>query len=117
MDKEELFKDMTDLWNNFVLVRSTYPYVRPDNIGQTFLQSAPYYQNRGLNLIDILRRLRRYFSHTRRFNPEDPDQIKLRDRIIEHFQLEIYDTDILPIPTDKVVEVIFIRAKKYVDQL
>lgn len=50
MDKEALYKDIDDLWENFFQVRGTYPYARPNHVGQTFLESAPYYKQRGLNL-------------------------------------------------------------------
>jgi hypothetical protein len=67
--------------------------------------------------VDILRRLRKYFAHTGRYNEQDPEQKKLFDRIVNHFNLVIYDKDRFPIPIDMVIEVIFQRTKKYVEQI
>ncbi len=64
--------------------------------------------------VDILRRLRKYFSHTSKYNPTDKEQLKLFNRIIEHFKLDVYDKGVLPIPIDTVIEVVFERAKKYI---
>jgi hypothetical protein len=49
MDKAELINDMDDLWNNFLQVRATHPYMRPTHIGLTSYESAPYYKIKGLN--------------------------------------------------------------------
>lgn len=67
MDKVELIKDIDDLWDHFFQVRATYPYERPNHVGQTFIESAPYYKLKGLDLrvefgrpltIDDIERLR-----------------------------------------------------------
>jgi len=71
----------------------------------------------GHDELDILRRLRRYFVHTSKYNPADNEQLKLFNRIIEHFKLSIYEKDVLPIPIDTVVEVIFKKIKKYIEQI
>lgn len=40
---------MDDLWNTFLQVRATHPYIRATHIGQTSYESAPYYKIKGLN--------------------------------------------------------------------
>jgi hypothetical protein len=173
MDKDELIKDIDELWNHFFQVRATYPYARPNHVGKTFIESAPYYRLKGLHLrvefgqpltmddierlrelgywinqsviirlyalleyhgvvsdtiridttldgheeIDILRRLRKYFAHTGRYNETDKDQKRLFDRVVAHFNLIGHDKDRFPISIDTVVQVIFEKAKIYVGQI
>lgn len=171
MNKGELLNDIEDLWSNFLQVRAAYPYARPTHIGQTFIESAPFYRQRGLNLrlefgrqltaddveklqelgywinqsviirlyalleyygvvsetirintnlegheeVDILRRLRKYFTHTGKYNETDKDQKKLFDRIVSHFKLETHDTDRFPISIDTVITVIYNKIKRYIE--
>jgi hypothetical protein len=173
MNKGELINDMDDLWNNFLQVRATHPYMRPTHVGLTSYESAPYYKIKGLNFkvqfdkpltiedverlnglgywinqsvivrlyalleyygvvsetirinteldgheeLDILRRLRQYFAHTGRYNETDKEQKKLFDRIVSHFKLMTYDKDRFPISIDTVIEVIYKKVKKYIEQI
>lgn len=172
MDKEQLKKDMDDLWSNFLQVRATHPYMRPKHIGLTTYASAPYYKVKGLDFriqfgkpltmedierlngigywinqsviirlyalleyhgvvsdkikinkelegnedVDILRRLRKYFAHTGRYNPADGEQRKLFERVVRHFGLTDYDANKFPISIDTVIEKIFERTKRYIEQ-
>jgi hypothetical protein len=67
--------------------------------------------------VDILRRLRKYFAHTGRYNERDSKQKRLFDRIVTHFKLTGHDMDRFPIPINTVIEVIFKRVKIYVRQI
>jgi hypothetical protein len=67
--------------------------------------------------VDILRRLRKYFAHTGRYNETDNEQKKLFDRIVSHFRLVTYDKDRFPISIDTVIEVIYKKTKRYIEQI
>jgi hypothetical protein len=174
-DKIELNRAINKLWKNFVQVRSTYPYGRPEFIGRNTLPVRPYYRSQGLgsqilfpnkitkkdisllnelgywinqsaiirlcalleaykvitktsrinaNLegheeVDIQRRLRNYFVHTKKYDSSDPDQLKLYNRVVSHFNLTDEESSKfnLPIPINTVVEKIFTKVKLYISQI
>jgi hypothetical protein len=69
----------------------------------------------GNDEVDILRRLRNSFGHTPGdYNSNDPDQKKLRDRVVAHFNLSIEESDNFPLPIDTVLEPLFNACKEYV---
>jgi hypothetical protein len=69
----------------------------------------------GSDEVDILRRLRRLFSHTSgKYNPNNTDEKKLVNRIIDHFDLNILEPDDFPISIDTVITPIFIKTKEYI---
>lgn len=69
----------------------------------------------GSNEVDILRRLRKLFSHTSgKYNPNNKEEKKLVNRIIEHFDLKISEPHDFPISIDTVVTPIVIKTKEYI---
>lgn len=74
---------------------------------------------KGHEEVDIQRRLRNYFAHTNKYNPKDPDQLKLYNRIVEHFKLTEKESSKfnLPIPINSVVDKIFMKVKLYISQI
>jgi len=68
----------------------------------------------GSDEVDILRRLRKLFSHTSgKYNPLSRQQKLLVDRIIIHFKLELTDPEDFPISIDTVITPIVIKTKEY----
>jgi hypothetical protein len=70
----------------------------------------------GADEVDIIRRLRHRYGHTSGVcNPSDPDHKKLRDRIIDHFELNGADfaEEDFPTPIDKVLVPLAEGAKRY----
>lgn len=72
--------------------------------------------------VDILRRLRNEFAHTAGwYDPTDPEERRLRDRIIEHFSLNAENHPELrgkfPIPIDEVLVPLTEGCKRYVQKL
>ena len=73
----------------------------------------------GSDEIDILRRLRNNFAHTSGYyNPEEPEQKKLYERIIVHFKLDennFPEQDrLFPIPIDEVLDPLVKGCRNYV---
>lgn len=69
----------------------------------------------GADEIDILRRLRKLFSHTSgKYNKDESEKDKLAKRIISHFKLQITDPNEFPISIDTVITPIVIKTKEYV---
>ena len=71
----------------------------------------------GADELDILHKLRRIFSHTSRYNPENDEQRLLYDRIVSHFKLTEYHPELIPIPVDTVIEVLVNKIKTYINRL
>ena len=72
----------------------------------------------GWKEVDLMRRMRNAFTKTGlNYRPEDPDNIRLRNEIIEHFQLDknLYKEGKIPTPIDTVVGEIFSSCQKYVE--
>jgi len=72
--------------------------------------------------VDILRRLRNEFAHTAGwYDPTDPEEKQLRDRIIEHFSLNAETHPELrgkfPIPIDEVLVPLTEGCKRYAQKL
>lgn len=71
----------------------------------------------GANEVDLMRRMRNAFTKTSlNYKPHDPDNQKLRRRVISHFGLaegDFSDGEI-PTPINTVVEPIFERCKAYI---
>jgi len=64
--------------------------------------------------VDILRRLRGKFAHSSGgYNPDDPEQKKLCQRIVRHFGLNDTNPPDFPLPIDEVLERIFCACKRY----
>lgn len=69
----------------------------------------------GADEVDILRRLRRLFSHTSgKYNPSNNEHLELVQRIISFFNLSITEPNDFPISIDKVIEPIVIKTKEYI---
>jgi hypothetical protein len=69
--------------------------------------------------VDILRRLRNQFGHgSGRYDPGDPEEKKLYQRIVDHFHLTEHQHSesegIYPIPIDQVLVPLAEGAKRYV---
>ena len=65
--------------------------------------------------MDLLRRLRNRFAHSSgRFDPQDPDQVRLRDRIVRHCKLPTKDYEDYPLSVDTVLDPIFDGCARYV---
>ena len=164
--------------NNLLNSRAMFPHMKANMIGVTHCATAPFYQNRGFDIIfsfaeplttqrideineighwinqnyvvrlcallesynvisrgrsintqldghnevDILRRLRNEFAHTSGwYDPTDPEEKRLREKIIEHFSLKADnhpETDgKFPIPIDKVLVPLTEGCKRYVRAL
>ena len=72
----------------------------------------------GWKEVDLMRRMRNAFTKTGlNYRPEDPDNVRLRDEIIDHFKLDenLYKQGEIPTPIDTVVESIFKSCRKYVE--
>jgi len=72
----------------------------------------------GWKEVNLMRRMRNAFTKTGlNYRPEDPDNIRLRDEIIEHFKLDknLYIEGEIPTPIDTVVEKIFKSCRKYIE--
>ena len=72
----------------------------------------------GWKEVDLMRRMRNAFSKTPlNYRPEDPDNIRLRDELIEHFKLikNNFPENEIPTPIDKVIEPIFKGCREYID--
>ncbi len=70
---------------------------------------------KGWEELDLLRRLRQFFSHTSgKYNPHDKDQKKLLQRLTKHFKLSLKNPRDFPISLDTVVEPLFKGCKEYV---
>lgn len=68
----------------------------------------------GSDEIDILRRLRRLFSHTSgKYDKDDPEKDTLAKRIIHHFKLQVVELNDFPISIDTVIAPIVIKTKEY----
>ena len=69
----------------------------------------------GSDEIDILRRLRRLFSHTSgKYDKDDQEKDKLAKRIISHFKLQITEPNDFPISIDTVIAPIVTKTKEYI---
>ena len=71
----------------------------------------------GWKEVDLMRRMRNALTKTGlNYRPEDPDNIRLRGEIIEHFELEkdLYRQGEIPTPIDTVVEPIFKSCREYI---
>jgi hypothetical protein len=65
--------------------------------------------------LDILRRLRRILAHSLgKYHPDVPYQMKLVNRLISHFGLQIVDPKEFPLDIDKVIDPLIKGCKKYV---
>ncbi len=67
--------------------------------------------------VDLMRRMRNAFTKTPlSYRPEEPDNIRLREEVIEHFSLnrEKFPEEEIPTPIDTVIEPIFKRCHEYI---
>ncbi|MCK4426862.1 MAG: hypothetical protein KAW16_00105 [candidate division Zixibacteria bacterium] len=74
----------------------------------------------GWKEVDLMRRMRNAFTKTGlNYRPEDPDNIRLKDEVIEHFKLNKNDftEGEIPTPIDTVVERIFEACRKYIEHI
>lgn len=72
----------------------------------------------GWKEVNLMRKMRNAFTKTGlNYRPEDPDNVRLRDEVIEHFKLDknLYKKGEIPTPIDTVVERIFESCRKYVE--
>jgi hypothetical protein len=72
----------------------------------------------GATEVDLMRRMRNAFTKTcLNYKPNDPDNLKLRARVISHFGLAESDfsNGDIPTPINTVVEPIFGRCKAYIE--
>lgn len=71
----------------------------------------------GADELDILRRLRKYFSHrSGPYNKADAEQIELFNTIESHFHLGKTDSNDFPISIDTVITPMVNRIKEYVSE-
>jgi hypothetical protein len=69
----------------------------------------------GFDEVDILRRLRKLFSHkSAKYNYQQTEQKKLVDRIIKHFNIDISEPEDFPISIDTVITTLLIKTKEYI---
>lgn len=71
----------------------------------------------GSREVDLMRRMRNAFTKTPlSYRPEDPDNLRLRETVIEHFNLRAADFPggEIPTPINGVLEPIFKRCRDYV---
>lgn len=69
----------------------------------------------GSDEVDILRRLRRLFSHTSgKYNPTNSEQKILVQRMIDHFRLQITAPEDFPISIDTVISPLVLKIKEYI---
>jgi hypothetical protein len=74
----------------------------------------------GWKEVDLMRRMRDAFSKTGlNYRPEKPDNVRLKDEVIEYFKLNKNDFTggEIPTPIDTVVERIFKACRKYIEQI
>jgi hypothetical protein len=72
----------------------------------------------GWKEVNLMRLMRNAFTKTGlNYRPEDPENIRLRDEVIEHFKLDknLYKQGEIPTPIDTVVERIFKSCRKYIE--
>ena len=71
----------------------------------------------GADELDILRRLRNYFSHrSGSYNKDDPTQDELYKTIVEHFNLGNVNSEDFPISIDTVISPLVYKIKEYVSE-
>jgi hypothetical protein len=71
----------------------------------------------GWREVDLMRRMRNAFTKTPlSYRPEERDNIRLREEVIEHFSLnrENFPEEEIPSPIDTVLEPIFKRCREYI---
>jgi hypothetical protein len=69
--------------------------------------------------VDLMRRMRNAFTKTGlNYRPENPDNIRLKNEVIEHFGLdeEVFNEGEIPTPVDTVVGNIFKSCIKYIEE-
>ena len=75
-------------------------------------QSLPAWRD-----VDLMRRMRNVFTKTRlNYEPNDPDNIRLRGDVIDYYNLNEneYSEGEIPTPVDSVIQPMFERCKEYV---
>lgn len=70
----------------------------------------------GYREMDLLRRLRNVFTKTPlNYQPDDPENVRLRHAVIGHFNLQDADVqDEIPIPINRVIEPLIAGCKQYI---
>jgi len=74
----------------------------------------------GWKEVDLMRRMRNAFTKTGLdYRPAVPDNVRLKDEVIEYFKLNKNDfmEGEIPTPIDTVVERIFKACQKYIEQI
>jgi hypothetical protein len=72
----------------------------------------------GSREVDLMRRMRNAFTKTGlNYRPEQPDNMRLREEVIQTFQLsdELNEREEIPTPIDKVVLKIFRACRQYIE--